>query len=115
MLVRSFSISFREEAAAATGATTKRGLLPTSAASVIRSGLTMENGTSWPPFVNQTNFTDFLPQGLSCPVFTEKDEEILESFSFWMEGITQVNIAGIGIICNIVSTVILGDKEMRNR
>ena len=75
----------------------------------------MENGTSWPPLVNQTNFTEFLPQGLSCPVFTEKDEEILESFSFWMEGITQVNIAGIGIICNIVSTVILGDKEMRNR
>ena len=71
--------------------------------SFILSYTTMENAT-----FNQTN--DGLT--IDCP---EIQEGILASFSFWIEGITQVNIAMIGIIFNLVSMVILMDKEMRNR
>ena len=71
--------------------------------SFILSYTTMENAT-----FNQTN--DGLT--IDCP---EIQEGILASFSFWIEGITQVSIAMIGIFFNLVSMVILMDKEMRNR
>ena len=57
---------------------------------------------------NQTNVVGHL----DCP---EVQEGILTSFSFWIEGITQVIIAMIGMVFNLLSMVILVDKEMRNR
>ena len=58
------------------------------------------------------NQTDVVSASMDC---AEVQEGILASFSFWIEGITQVNIAMVGIIFNLVSMVILMDKEMRNR
>ena len=58
------------------------------------------------------NQTDVVSASMDC---AEVQEGILASFSFWIEGITQVSIAMIGIFFNLVSMVILMDKEMRNR
>ena len=58
------------------------------------------------------NQTDVVSASMDC---AEVQEGILASFSFWIEGITQVSIAMIGIFFNLISMVILMDKEMRNR
>lgn len=51
---------------------------------------------------------------LDCPVYTESDEMLLENFSFWVEGVLQTTFAILGIIGNIVASLIITRKEMRN-
>ena len=69
----------------------------------------MENST------NKSVMNCFSDENLTCPIFSDSDEKILEYFGFWIEGITQVSIASIGMFFNLISLIILGDKEMRNR
>ena len=71
----------------------------------------MENSTS----TNKSVMNWFSDENLTCPIFSDSDEKILEYLGFWIEGITQVSIASIGMFFNLISLIILGDKEMRNR
>ncbi|TRY64295.1 hypothetical protein TCAL_10256 [Tigriopus californicus] len=51
---------------------------------------------------------------LQCPTFTKEDSEFKVAFSFWVEGVIQVILAGFGILGNILSCFVLTRKEMRN-
>ena len=51
---------------------------------------------------------------LNCPEYEEVGEAILSSLGFWLEGVLQSAMASCGLICNLVSIVVLADKEMRN-
>lgn len=51
---------------------------------------------------------------LNCPDYSDQGEEILSELSFWMEGILQTSVAICGLFCNIVSTIVLADREMQN-
>ena len=51
---------------------------------------------------------------LNCPDYSPEGEEILSVLSFWLEGILQTSVATCGLFCNIVSTIVLADREMQN-
>ena len=76
-----------------------------------RSHTIMENSTR----TNKSVMDWFSDENLTCPIFSDSDEKILEYLGFWIEGIAQVSIASIGMFFNLISLIILGDKEMRNR
>jgi hypothetical protein len=49
-----------------------------------------------------------------CPDFDESGQEILNNLSFYLEGVVQTPVAIIGVLGNILSSLILASKEMRN-
>ena len=51
---------------------------------------------------------------LDCPLYSEKDFEFLDTFSFWVEGVLQTILAFFGIVGNTIASVIISRKEMRN-
>jgi hypothetical protein len=51
---------------------------------------------------------------LSCPIFLAADLEFLEEFGFWVEGVVQTSLAILGIIGNVLASIILTRKSMRN-
>lgn len=53
-------------------------------------------------------------EDLNCPVYSKSDLEFLDSFSFWVEGVLQTTLAFLGIIGNILASIIISRKEMRN-
>ena len=57
----------------------------------------------------RTNNTTF-----DCPIFSEGDEQFLKLFSFWVEGVLQTICAILGIFGNIIASIIITRKEMRN-
>ena len=62
---------------------------------------------------DSTVVSGFIPKR-DCPIFSVEDELFLKSFSFWVEGVVQSVCAGLGIIGNILASVIITRKEMRN-
>lgn len=52
--------------------------------------------------------------GLDCPIYGQNDEDFLEAFSFWVEGVLQTGFAILGIVGNIVASLIISRREMRN-
>ena len=60
-----------------------------------------------------TVFPGFIPKR-DCPSFSHQDELFLKSFSFWVEGVVQTLCAVLGIIGNILASVIITRKDMRN-
>lgn len=50
----------------------------------------------------------------NCPNYSKADLQLVDEVSFWMEGVSQTIIAILGIIGNIVASIILSRKEMRN-
>ena len=59
---------------------------------------------------NNTTFDAFI----NCPIFSEEDEIFLKMFSFWVEGVIQTICAIFGIFGNIIASIIITRKEMRN-
>ncbi len=55
-----------------------------------------------------------LALALDCPQYEPGDAELLDSFSFWVEGIAQTTVSLLGLAGNAVASVILTRKEMRN-
>jgi hypothetical protein len=53
-------------------------------------------------------------EDLNCPDYDDDGAILLDDLRFWLEGVVQVPIASSGILCNLVSCLILSDKEMRN-
>ena len=49
-----------------------------------------------------------------CPEYNDSDMELVEHFAFWVEGVAQTTVAVLGIVGNIVASIILSRKEMRN-
>ena len=44
---------------------------------------------------------------LDCPDYSDRDAGLVQEFSFWVEGVSQTSIAVLGIIGNILASVIL--------
>ena len=57
---------------------------------------------------------DPLRDNLDCPVNSDEEFELLDKFSFWVEGVLQTVLAVFGIIGNTIASVIISRKEMRN-
>ncbi|XP_040577698.1 uncharacterized protein [Lepeophtheirus salmonis] len=60
-------------------------------------------------FSNQSDFSVG-----NCPNFTDSEKIILSTVNFWMRGVSQTVIAILGIIGNVISSIIISRKEMRN-
>ena len=50
---------------------------------------------------NESNDDDLLG-GYSCPELSLSDRALLESVSYWVEGVLQSGVATIGILSNLV-------------
>ena len=57
--------------------------------------------------IQELNFSD-------CQEYTEGDLDLLDSLSFYVEGLIQTPIAICGVICNLATCVVLASKDMRN-
>ena len=55
-----------------------------------------------------------LYNAIDCPTFTEEDEMFLGIFAFWVEGVLQTIFAVLGIFGNIIASIIITRKDMRN-
>ena len=51
---------------------------------------------------------------LDCPNYDENAEDLLDFFSFWIEGILTTIVAILGIFGNTIVSVIICKKDMRN-
>ncbi len=51
---------------------------------------------------------------LDCPEYSMEQFAFLDAFSFWVEGVLQTTVAIAGIVGNIIASVIVSRKEMRN-
>ena len=52
---------------------------------------------------------------LSCSLpLTASESQLVDSVSFWAEGVTQTGLGALGIVGNVISCVILTRREMRN-
>ena len=49
-----------------------------------------------------------------CPQYNECCDYLLHQLGFWLEGVIQTTFAVIGILVNLISSLILASKEMRN-
>ena len=45
---------------------------------------------------------------LDCPVYSMEDGELLDSVTFWVDGVITCIMAIIGLVANIISALILG-------
>ena len=63
--------------------------------------------------MNKTNNTMF-NYTIDCPNFTQEDEDFLDVFSFWVEGVLQTIFAVLGIFGNIIACLIITRKDMKN-
>ena len=45
---------------------------------------------------------------LDCPVYSLEDGDLLDSVTFWVDGVVTCIMAFIGLIANIISAMILG-------
>ena len=62
--------------------------------------------------LNSTNISD---TGLYCPQYGKEEKELLETVSFFIEGVAQCIVAILGIVGNFLASYILCTrKEMRN-
>ena len=57
--------------------------------------------------IQELNFSD-------CQEYTEGDLDLLDSLSFYVEGLIQTPIAICGVVCNLATCVVLASKDMRN-
>ena len=51
---------------------------------------------------------------LDCPKFSQSDNDLLDFFSFWVEGVLTTIVAILGIFGNTIVSIIIVQKEMRN-
>lgn len=51
---------------------------------------------------------------LVCPDYNSTGEQLLDDLSYWIEGVAQTTVALSGIGCNLVASIILSAKDMRN-
>ena len=51
---------------------------------------------------------------LDCPKFSQADNDLLDFFSFWVEGVLTTIVAILGIFGNTIVSIIIVQKEMRN-
>ena len=51
---------------------------------------------------------------LDCPNFSQSDNDLLDFFSFWVEGVLTTIVAILGIFGNTIVSIIIVQKEMRN-
>jgi len=71
-------------------------------------------------FLNASSRVDFgYDEGdgdliVSCPHYNACCGQVLEQLGFWLEGVVQTTFAVAGILVNLVSSLILASKEMRN-
>ncbi len=63
--------------------------------------------------MNLTNLTEQEINEL-CPSLEDTEIEIITNVSYYLEGIFQTGVASIGILANVISSIILTRKEMRN-
>lgn len=66
--------------------------------------------------MNLTNSSGSLSTGLSdnCTYLSQQEGLLLYSAKFWLEGVTQVILAVLGVITNLISIYVLSRKELRN-
>jgi hypothetical protein len=57
--------------------------------------------------IQELNYSD-------CQEYTEGDLDLLDSLSFYVEGLIQTPIAICGVVCNLATCVVLASKDMRN-
>ena len=60
-----------------------------------------------------TNITS-IKESIDCATFTDQDDYLLNVFSFWVEGVLQTITAIFGIFGNIIASIIVTRKDMRN-
>ena len=60
-----------------------------------------------------TNITS-IKESIECATFTDQDDYLLSVFSFWIEGVLQTITAIFGIFGNIMASIIVTRKDMRN-
>ena len=49
-----------------------------------------------------------------CPIVPHDDEELLSNFEFWMTGIIQPTLGFLGILGNVLISVIVMQRRLRN-
>ncbi len=49
-----------------------------------------------------------------CPTLADHEVDIIHNVSYYLEGIFQTGVASVGILANVISSVILTRREMRN-
>ena len=59
--------------------------------------------------MNMTQTDEF-----GCPIVSQDDKELLSKFEFWMTGIIQPTIGFLGILGNVLISVIVMQRRMRN-
>ena len=64
--------------------------------------------------MNFSNTTDVTLDLEECPEYSEFGDEVLNTMSFYLEGIIQTPIAIVGILGNSLACLVLASKEMRN-
>ena len=64
--------------------------------------------------MNFSNTTDVPLDLEECPEYSEFGDELLNTMSFYLEGIIQTPIAIVGILGNSLACLVLASKEMRN-
>lgn len=68
------------------------------------------SSTSAEGFLNsvvELTTTELPLEVLDCPDYSDRDAELVRQFSFWVEGVSQTSFAVLGIIGNILASVIL--------
>ena len=55
-----------------------------------------------------------IKESIDCAIFTDQDDYLLKVFSFWIEGVLQTITATFGIFGNIIASIIVTRKDMRN-
>ena len=54
-------------------------------------------------------------ENITCPEMSDYEWSILQNISFYVEGVLQSISAVIGILVNMISSIILTRKDIRNR
>lgn len=49
-----------------------------------------------------------------CPTFDKFSTQLITELTYWLEGFLQASIAVVGIVFNLISSLILASKSMRN-
>ena len=64
--------------------------------------------------MNVSNITGVPINLEECPDYSQFGEQLLNTMSFYLEGIIQTPIAIVGILANCLACLVLASKQMRN-
>ena len=51
---------------------------------------------------------------LSCPVYTDFDNEVIAKTDFWLDGVIKISLAVWGLLSNVIGLVVLNRPKMKN-